>query len=57
LTQLQHLDLSGCQQITDAGVAHLAALTQLQHLDIRNCEQITDAGVANFGFGELCLVL
>jgi len=47
LTSLQHLDLSLCEQVTDAGLAHLKGLTSLQHLDLDGCEQVTDAGLAH----------
>ena len=42
---LQHLDLSECKNITDAGVQALSGLVSLQHLDLSGCGNITDAGV------------
>jgi hypothetical protein len=44
---LQSLDLSGCEAITDGGVAHLAELKSLQKLSLRKCREITDGGVAH----------
>ena len=41
---LTALGLSGCKQVTDAGVRHLASLPSLQHLDLRETG-ITDAGL------------
>ena len=38
------LGLSGCRQITDAGIRHLAALPSLQHLDLGGTA-VTDAGL------------
>jgi hypothetical protein len=38
------LGLSGCRQITDAGVRHLARMPSLQHLDLSGTG-ITDAGM------------
>eukprot|EP00808_Paulinella_micropora_P023757 g70625.t1 len=44
---ITHLDLFGCERITDAGLAHLAALP-LQRLDLGGCDDhITDAGLAH----------
>ena len=45
--QLSSLDLSGCNQITDACVIALSqGCPQLSSLNLYDCEQITDAGVA-----------
>jgi F-box and leucine-rich repeat protein 14 len=41
------LDLRCCEQVGDAGLAHLAALTSLSHLDLRWCKQVGDAGLAH----------
>jgi hypothetical protein len=41
---LTALGLSGCRQITDAGVRHLARLPSLQHLDLSGTG-MTDAGM------------
>jgi hypothetical protein len=38
------LDMGGCEQITDAGLAHL---TGIHTLDMTVCKQITDAGLAH----------
>ena len=43
---LRSLNLSGCCNITDAGVASLSSLTRLQTLNFNYCNKITDAGVA-----------
>jgi hypothetical protein len=36
--------MGGCEQITDAGLAHL---TGIHTLDMTVCKQITDAGLAH----------
>jgi Leucine-rich repeat (LRR) protein len=41
------LKLSFCDDITDAGLAHLKGLTKLEKLDISHCDNITDAGLAH----------
>ncbi len=41
------LNLSGCEEITDAGLAHLKELTQLTDLNLVWCHLITDAGLAH----------
>ena len=49
---LQHvtsLDLSRCNKIMDAGLAHLGQLSQLTNLNLESCKQITDAGLAHLG--------
>ena len=43
-TKLHTLDLSGCKNITNAGLAHLQKFTNLEHLDLNGCN-ITDAGL------------
>ena len=45
LPKLQSLDLNGCTQITDAGLAHLTRLTSLKSLILAFCHQITDVGL------------
>ena len=40
------LDLSWCEQITDAGLRQLTALGQLRDLDLSGCSQITDVGLS-----------
>jgi hypothetical protein len=41
---LTALGLSGCRQVTDAGVRHLASVPSLQHLDLTGTS-VTDAGL------------
>jgi hypothetical protein len=38
------MNMSGCDQITDAGLAHL---TGIHTLDVSGCDEITDAGLAH----------
>ena len=40
-----HVDLRGCQRITDAGLAHIRGAART--LNIEGCAQITDAGLAH----------
>ena len=42
---LQTLCLNSCQNITDAGLAHLTRLITLQTLNLSGCRNITDAGL------------
>nr|WP_320410544.1 hypothetical protein [Candidatus Protochlamydia sp. W-9] len=35
---MQHLDLSHCGGLTDAGLIHLKLLTALQRLNLNSCE-------------------
>ena len=44
LTQLEHLNLNGCDQITDAGLPHLQSLTRLKSLQLYGCHKLTDKG-------------
>lgn len=37
---LETLVLRGCNAISDAGLAHLAALDRLQYFDARHCEAV-----------------
>ena len=46
MTNLETLGLSGCEQITDAGLVHLKGLTNLQSLFLMKT-QITDAGLVH----------
>jgi tetratricopeptide (TPR) repeat protein len=48
LTQLEHLDLTGCS-VTDAGLAQLRLLPNLRGLCLSNCRKITDQGLAHLG--------
>ena len=47
LTTLQSFPTCNCENITDAGLAHLKGLTKLQTLDISDCKNITDAGLVH----------
>ena len=44
---LRALDLSGCVNVTDAGLTHLARCTQLATLNLCGCNKVTDAGLAH----------
>ena len=44
---LTSLNLAECEDITDAGLAHLAQLHALTSLDLAYCSNITDAGLAH----------
>lgn len=58
LTSLTQLDLSGCSNIGDVGLAALSPLaTNLQQLDLGLCESLTDAGMAHLAaFTSLCVL-
>lgn len=45
IVNLQVLDMTGCEMITDASVKKLATLRRLTWLSLRNCIKITDEGV------------
>ena len=45
LTALNKLHLSGCVQLTDDGLQHLAGNTALFQLNLDGCEQLTDDGL------------
>jgi hypothetical protein len=45
LTALQFLDLEGCEQITNAGLAHLRSLRAVQFIALYGCSRITDTGL------------
>src|SRR5690606_22391551 len=47
--KLQHLNLHGCEKITDTGLQHLIKLTSFQLLDLGGCKQITDHGLKHLG--------
>ena len=59
LPGLQSLDLTWCECISDAGLAHLGRLATLQELNLSWCGRVTDAGLrhlANLGsLKSLCL--
>ena len=44
-TRIRTLELSGCDEITDAGLAVIAEMPQLRTLSVSNCEQITSAAL------------
>ena len=47
LEQLRHLDLSGCNEITNLGLLILGDnLYRVQWLDLSGCDKITDNGWA-----------
>ena len=43
--KIQHLNLRGCNKLTDTGLEHLKVLSQLQHLDLSGCENLTGVGL------------
>ena len=50
--KLRSIDISGCDQVTDAGVrAFGAGYGQLQSIDLTCCEKVTDAGIIALGAG------
>ena len=42
---LRALDLTGCEEVTDAGLRHVARCAQLASLNLRSCNKVTDAGL------------
>lgn len=48
-TMLRALDLSGCTQITDAGLARLTTLQHLASLSLWNCMRVSEAGLSMLG--------
>ena len=44
--RLVRLDLSGCEKITDAGLAAVSALGGVTHLNLYGCRELTAAGTA-----------
>ena len=46
---LKRLDLSSCEQITDAGIENLPF--GLKELDLSSCKQLTDEGIKNLPYG------
>jgi Leucine Rich repeat len=46
LTQLQSLDLEGCELLTDAALSYIARLQSLAHLNLSQCHGLTAAGLA-----------
>src|SRR5205085_2376421 len=52
LAGLTHLDLSGCDRVTDAGVRAVAdRLAGLTQLNLGCCDRVTDAGVVDVAGG------
>jgi hypothetical protein len=45
LTQLQHLEMAYCEQITDMGIRSLSVLHSLVHLNLDACNSVTDRGI------------
>src|SRR5215210_9338378 len=43
--ELEVLDLSGCEQITDLGLASLVVAHRLRELNLTGCEEVTDDGM------------
>ena len=42
--RLERLDLGGCQQITDNGIASLGPMTALAHLSVQHCTRVSGSG-------------
>lgn len=47
LSALRELNLSFCQNITDAGLHELRALRNLKSLNVANCPELTETGLNN----------
>ena len=45
LQRTTRLNVSECNDVTDAGLEHVAQLTQLSSLNLGSCRQITDTGL------------
>ena len=45
LSALRELNLSFCQNITDAGLAELRFLSNLKTLNVANCPMLSDGGL------------
>ena len=45
MTELSHLDLTFCQDLTDRGLLNLKRLSSLQYVDLQGCNNLTDSGV------------
>ena len=55
---LRHLDLSGCLEVTDEGLAPVAQLTSLRALVLHNCMKIADGAIkvcSAAGRGVVCM--
>jgi ABC-type transporter Mla MlaB component len=46
LPNIQTLNLSACSNISDQGLANIAAMRSLKSLDLSNCDRLTGAGLA-----------
>ena len=57
LLSLERLDLIGCGDVTDAGVAAISGLAVLQHLDIAHSAIVTDAMIVHLSTGAAALSL
>ena len=44
-TGLRALDLRSCEEVTDAGLQHVASCAQLASLSLYDCKKVTDAGL------------
>jgi F-box/leucine-rich repeat protein 14 len=51
LSQLESLDISHCDKITDVGIRAIASLSQLEILNISHCDKITDVGMGYIANG------
>jgi len=49
LPEIEYLDLSQSDDITNLGLKEIRSLKQLKYLDIRNCTKITERGIWNLG--------
>lgn len=45
LPGITSLNLSGCRQLTDQGIAHLTLLTQLKSLNLSGCDKLSSTGL------------
>jgi eukaryotic-like serine/threonine-protein kinase len=43
--RIVRIDLSGCEQVTDVGLAHMARLQGVRHLNLYGCIGLTDQGM------------
>lgn len=48
LSSLEHLDLTGCDQLTDDDILHIARIPKLKTLNLSHCTKITDDGLQCF---------
>lgn len=45
LKTLKVLDISGCYEISDAGLLRMTQFTEITHLTMRGCNQVSNAGI------------